>query len=208
MALTLKNILNSSYRLCVSTPWGCQRSITTASTPLYFKLTQSLGAEPLKKKKKMDPMIVRAKEEKKKKKIEKMIKRLEKNAGQLKPIDELEVPHAVVQQMDIRKRQEVPITEDVEDQQADLAKQWCQYKYNQHFEEIHMIKKVATATDKALETPNLQELRQESEELWLEAIQVDPVLLPFKAKGPVTSPPIKGYDAPDGEYHNITRKWD
>ncbi|MPC46064.1 hypothetical protein E2C01_039773 [Portunus trituberculatus] len=59
-----------------------------------------LRAEPLKKKKRIDPMIIRQKEERRKKKIEKMIRRLEKNAGQLKPIDELEVPHAVVQQME------------------------------------------------------------------------------------------------------------
>lgn len=59
-----------------------------------------------------------------------------------------------------------------------------------------------------LNISDLQELRQESEELWFEAIQVDPTLLPFKAKGPVSTPPIKDYEAPDGEYNNITRKWD
>lgn len=57
-------------------------------------------AEPLKKKKKLDPMIVRQKEERRKKKIEKMIRRLEKNAGQLKPIDELEVPRSILQEME------------------------------------------------------------------------------------------------------------
>lgn len=57
-------------------------------------------------------------------------------------------------------------------------------------------------------TCDLQELRQESEELWFEAIQVDSALLPFKVKGPVLTPPIKDYEAPDGEYFNITRKWD
>lgn len=57
-------------------------------------------AEPLKKKKRIDPMVVRQREERKKKKIEKMIRRLEKNAGQLKPIDELEVPRNVLQEIE------------------------------------------------------------------------------------------------------------
>lgn len=55
----------------------------------------------MKKKKKLDPMIVRQKEERRKKKIEKSIRRLEKNAGQLKPIDELEVPPALRQQIEL-----------------------------------------------------------------------------------------------------------
>ncbi|XP_045122033.1 39S ribosomal protein L40, mitochondrial-like isoform X2 [Portunus trituberculatus] len=160
-------------------------------------------AEPLKKKKRIDPMIIRQKEERRKKKIEKMIRRLEKNAGQLKPIDELEVPHAVVQQMDIRKRQKVTMREEVAEQRAQLTKQWSQYKFEQHQKEVTVLKKIIVARDQALE-----ELRQESEDLWLEAIQVDHVLLPFKAKGPVATSPIKDYDTPDGEYYNITKKWD
>jgi large subunit ribosomal protein L40 len=51
-----------------------------------------LLAEPLKKKKKLDPQIIKQREERRRKKLEKQIKRLERNARQLKPIDELEVP--------------------------------------------------------------------------------------------------------------------
>jgi large subunit ribosomal protein L40 len=51
-----------------------------------------LFAEPLKKKKKLDPAIIKGREDRRRKKLEKQIRRLEKNARQLKPIDELEVP--------------------------------------------------------------------------------------------------------------------
>jgi large subunit ribosomal protein L40 len=51
-----------------------------------------LFAEPLKKKKKMDPAVIKAREDRRRKKLEKQIRRLEKNARRLKPIDELEVP--------------------------------------------------------------------------------------------------------------------
>jgi len=57
-----------------------------------FQTTSVLCAEPLKKKKKLDPQIVKQREDRKKKKIEKLIRRLEKNARQLKPVEELEVP--------------------------------------------------------------------------------------------------------------------
>lgn len=54
----------------------------------------------------------------------------------------------------------------------------------------------------------LQELRLESEELYQEAIQPDVQLLPFTAQGPVATPSIEKYDSPDGEYLNISKKWD
>lgn len=61
---------------------------------LYYILIISIlfRAEPLKKKKKLDPAIIRAREERKKRKIEKQIRRLEKNAKQLKPLEECDLP--------------------------------------------------------------------------------------------------------------------
>jgi len=50
------------------------------------------SGEPLKRKKKLDPAIIRAREERKKKKIEKQIRRLEKVVQQTKPVEEIEVP--------------------------------------------------------------------------------------------------------------------
>lgn len=64
---------------------------------LYVK--QNFSAEPLKKKKKMDPAIIKAREERRRKKLEKQIRRLQKNARQLKPIDELEVPLNLLDQI-------------------------------------------------------------------------------------------------------------
>lgn len=33
-------------------------------------------------------------------------------------------------------------------------------------------------------------------------------LLPYTAKGPSKTPAIENYDSPDGEYINLTRKYD
>lgn len=63
---------------------------------MTFKFTPVLCAEPLKKKKKLDPAVVKAREERKRKKLEKAIRKLEKNEKQLKPIEECEVPLTLI----------------------------------------------------------------------------------------------------------------
>ena len=50
----------------------------------------------MKKKKRIDPAIVKAREEKKKKRLEKSIKKLEKSTKQLKPVEEIQLPMALV----------------------------------------------------------------------------------------------------------------
>ncbi|XP_064078465.1 large ribosomal subunit protein mL40-like [Macrobrachium nipponense] len=182
---------------------GSHRCIVTATTPLLFKVSQVICAEPLKKKKKVDPQVLRHREERKKKKIEKAIKRLEKNASQLKPIDEIDVPLSLLQEKEMRTRTNPFISEVEEDYRSDLLKRWCQYKQQQSVTEVFMIDTLQESVNRALE-----ELHKESEDLWLEAIQIDPFLIPFHAKGPVRTPPIKDYDAPDGEYINETKKWE
>lgn len=54
----------------------------------------------------------------------------------------------------------------------------------------------------------LEELRKESEELYQEAIQPDLSLTPISVTGPVNTPPIKGYVSPDGDYIDISKKWE
>jgi len=54
------------------------RSISTCGGPLLFRSSVPMFAEPLKKKKRLDPQILKAREERKRKKIEKSIRKLEK----------------------------------------------------------------------------------------------------------------------------------
>lgn len=61
-----------------------------------FKNTPVLYAEPLKKKKKLDPAVIKAREERKRKKLEKAIRRLERSEKQLKPIEECQVPLTLI----------------------------------------------------------------------------------------------------------------
>ncbi|GFS13183.1 39S ribosomal protein L40, mitochondrial [Elysia marginata] len=67
------------------------RQIHVQVTPLLFRATQQLLAEPMKKKKRIDPSILAAREAKKIKKIEKEIKKLTRFGKILKPVNEIEL---------------------------------------------------------------------------------------------------------------------
>lgn len=59
-------------------------------------MTPVVCGEPLKKKKRLDPAIIKARLDRRKKKIEKAIRRLQKNSRQLKPIEEVEKPKVLM----------------------------------------------------------------------------------------------------------------
>lgn len=89
------------------------------------------------------------------------------------------------------------------EKRALLHKEWARYKHDERIQDLLLIDRILQSQQKAL-----SELRKESEELYQEAIQKDLNLLPFTANGPVSTPPIENYDSPDGEYIDISKKWD
>ncbi|XP_016924958.4 large ribosomal subunit protein mL40 [Drosophila suzukii] len=184
---------------------GLQRSggFTGVAVARCFQTTSVLCAEPLKKKKKLDPQIVKQREDRKKKKIEKQIRRLEKNARQLKPVEELEVPLELIDEKDKRQRKLTPLGSAELEERALLKKQWAHYKHEERVADFQIIDRLVQAQNKAL-----AELRRESEELYQAAIEIDPQLLPVAVKGPVATPPIKNYVSPDGDYLHQSMKWE
>ncbi|KMQ96606.1 39s ribosomal protein mitochondrial [Lasius niger] len=179
------------------------RNISACTNPLYFRVSSALLGEPLKKKKRLDPAIIRAREERRKRKLEKLIRRLERNTKQLKPIAEIEVPFKLIDEKTQRLRQLPPLSEEEVESRILLQKEWTRYKTRQHLTNIQTIDSVLYSQQRALD-----ELKAESEELYQEAIQMDLGLLPHTAKGPLKTPAIENYDSPDGEYTNTTRKYD
>ncbi|XP_011203917.1 39S ribosomal protein L40, mitochondrial [Bactrocera dorsalis] len=168
-----------------------------------LQVTPILCAEPLKKKKKLDPQIIKQREDRRKKKLEKQIRRLEKNARQLKPIEELEIPLTLLDEKDKRTRKLLPLSDKDLETRALLTKKWAKYKHQQKVSDFQTIDRLLQSQNKALD-----ELRKESEELYQEAIQQDMALLPVTIKGPVATPPIKNYVSPDGDYIHENKKWD
>ncbi|XP_068619244.1 large ribosomal subunit protein mL40 [Battus philenor] len=197
-------LLKQFSRLAVSSSSAISinRNVFTATT-FQFRITDQLCAEPMKKKKKMDPAIIKAREERRRKKIEKQIRRLEKNARQLKPIDEVEVPLYLVDQMGKRKRPPVQLTAEEVESRSLLQKQWSCYKREEYMANVAQIDRIMAAQRRALDM-----LYEESEELYNEAVMPDLQLIPYSVSGPVATPPIKNYDTPDGEYVDVSKKWD
>ncbi|XP_077261078.1 mitochondrial ribosomal protein L40 [Temnothorax americanus] len=200
--MSVLNLLPALSRLSVHAIPGI-RNISACTNPLYFRVSSALLGEPLKKKKRLDPAIIRAREERKKRKLEKQIRRLQKQSKQLKPVDELEVPLKLIDERQQRLRKLPPISEEEAESRVLLQKDWNRYKTQQHLVTVRAIDSIFYSQQKALD-----ELRAESEDLYQEAIQMDLGLLPYTAKGPLKTPAIENYDSPDGEYINTTRKFD
>ncbi|XP_011863660.1 PREDICTED: 39S ribosomal protein L40, mitochondrial [Vollenhovia emeryi] len=200
--MSVLNLLPALSRLSVHGLPGV-RNISACTDPLYFRVTGALLGEPLKKKKRLDPAIIRAREERKKKKIEKQIRRLQKQVKQLKPISELEVPSKLIDEKEQRLRKLPPISEEEAESRILLQKSWNKYKTQQHVATVQAIDSIFYSQQRALD-----ELRAESEDLYQEATQLDLELLSHTTKGPLKTPAIENYDSPDGEYTNITRKFD
>uniref|UniRef100_A0A8D9A0P0 Large ribosomal subunit protein mL40 n=1 Tax=Cacopsylla melanoneura TaxID=428564 RepID=A0A8D9A0P0_9HEMI len=194
-------MISSRSLLSVSTT--CSRSFSTLTSPLMFRITHPLCAEPMKKKKRVDPAVAKSREDRRKRKMEKEIKKLKKNAQQLKPIDELEIPYTLVAQKNIRTRPAPQLSEEVIESRADLLKEWTTYRSRETQKDYKLIDRLVFSQQNALD-----ELRLESEELYQEAIQIDLTLLPFSAKGPLHTPPLQNYESPDGDYSDISRNFE
>ncbi|KAH8310724.1 hypothetical protein KR044_002747, partial [Drosophila immigrans] len=182
------------HRLSVQSGAIASRSLHTTSV---------LCAEPLKKKKKIDPQVIKQREDRKKKKIEKQIRRLEKNARQLKPVEELEIPLELIDDKAKRQRKLSPLSSTELENRALLNKEWARFKHNEKVADFQIIDRLLQSQNKAL-----AELRSESEELYQAAVEADLQLLAVQLKGPVSTPPIKNYVSPDGDYLHQSLKWE
>ncbi|KAK3794241.1 hypothetical protein RRG08_039022 [Elysia crispata] len=196
--------LNLSRLYVLSLPGVFQtcRHIHSQRTPMLFRATQQLLAEPMKKKKRIDPSILAAREAKKIKKIDKEIKKLTRFGRILKPVAEIELPKKQFTLAKERQRTSPVLSfEELEDR-ALLQKQWGRYKTNTWVHQQRVYDKLITAQDEALE-----ELKAESDYLYKEALKVDYGMVAMYFEGPKSTPPIKDYSPPDGDYVDTTRKY-
>lgn len=102
------------------------------------------------------------------------------------------------------RARKLPILSEVEqERRALLMKKWAHYRMQENLLDYKIVDKLMSAQTKAI-----QELRFESEELYQQAVQPDMDMIPFIAKGPVKTPPMKDYEFVDGDYNNLTRVFD
>nr|CUU98799.1 hypothetical transcript [Hymenolepis microstoma] len=165
-------------------------------------ISSVLCAEPLKKKKRVDPQQEANRVRRKAKRIEREIKRLAKQGRKLKPVEEIEGDRQLMKEERSRRRELVSLTEAEIDSRAILMKEWARYQAQVASEENRKILKVQAAQLRALRC-----LAEVSPRLYKAAISPvseesdgEPLLL--QASGPYATPPpcdSKAYEAPDGE---------
>ncbi|CAG5120682.1 unnamed protein product [Candidula unifasciata] len=205
MAVTLMaKGLNLSLLQAPSLAKACSQiqKLHTQGSPLLFRSTQQLWAEPMKKKKRLDPMMSAARQAKKLKRLDKEIKKLARVGRILKPIEEIEVNLKKLTLARERKRTNPELTLEEADSRALLMKEWVRYRSKLWRQEYFTYERVFAAQQEAL-----QELKAESEELYQAALQIDYGVVPVEFQGPKLTPPIKNYQLLDGEYVDTTRKY-
>lgn len=100
----------------------------------------------------------------------------------------------------IRVRSLPPLSFEETERRVLLLKKWCSFKQKQDKAEKKAIQTLVESQQEAL-----KELRLESEELYQAAIRRDEGLLPFERDGPNYTPPLPGYDPPEGKCIDITK---
>ena len=167
----------------------------------YIFTTSCLSAEPLKKKKRIDPQLLKRREDRKIRKLEKEIRRLELTPKQLKPIIEMQLTPQIIKELPQRQRQEVH--SEAEQQLQRMIKLWSIYRSEQRICELKSIKSVVKSQKKALEV-----LREESSQHYSSAISIDENLIPFESDFvKKETPEVEQYVGPDGRRNNITKQW-
>ncbi|XP_067163409.1 large ribosomal subunit protein mL40 [Apteryx mantelli] len=160
---------------------------------LAFKASLPMRAQP-KKKKKVDIKREQAQKDRMKKKIRK----LEKAAPEMIPIEDFMT--APKYSDSNRVRSLPPLSFEETERRVLLMKKWSLYKQKQDEAEKKAIQTLVAAQQEAL-----KELRLESEELYQAAIRRDERLFPFERDGPNYTPPLPGYDPPEGKCIDITK---
>lgn len=153
-----------------------------------------MRAEPMRKKKKVDPK----KDQAAKDRLKRRIRKLEKATQELVPIEDFITPLRFLDKS--RQRRQEEHSSEESERRALLLKRWSLYKQQEHELERDAIRTMLEAQQEALE-----ELKLESAELHAEAIKRDPSLFPFEKEGPYYTPPISNYQAPEGRYNDITK---
>ncbi|KAJ1094100.1 hypothetical protein NDU88_007184 [Pleurodeles waltl] len=164
-----------------------QASVLTLRTSLPMR------AEP-KKKKRVDPKRDLATRDR----LRKKLKKLERVAPELIPIEDFVAPTHHTIQLKIRAPANLPFEES--ERRALLLKKWSLFKQEEHKQEMAAITSLMDAQAKAL-----AELHLESEELYQAAVRRDSGLFPFESEGPCHTPPIANYEAPEGKYNDVTK---
>ncbi|XP_066299624.1 large ribosomal subunit protein mL40-like [Branchiostoma lanceolatum] len=174
-------------------PQGARSLFTFSRTSPLVNTLVPIRASHLRKRKRVDPKIEQAREAR----LKKRIKRLLKKDKEMVAVEDFFVMPSLLEQ--VRERPPVSVSFEEQERRAALEKEWSRFRRQQYLAEEAAMSAMVTSQQRAL-----QELRAESEELFQQAVQVDPLLIPYQRLGPTETPPISAYDPPDGKYVDLT----
>lgn len=166
--------------------------------------TNALYAEPPRKKRRIDPAVLRSRVERKIKKAEREIAKLENEPRQLIPILEYQLTNSEIR--DLNSRPGRTLRDVGLDEGALMAAQklWSFYRLEQSRMEKISIRRVERAQNRALET-----LRELDEDLYNKTVAMDETsLIPYLSSHiRKETPPNPNYTPPDGHIKNISKEW-
>lgn len=202
MALTKvlghKTLLYSFQTLSITKSTVLRQVSTSYRNDLFA--SPVILAMPSKKRRKVDPILDKAKQDKRKKRIIKALRKMDKKERMPVPLPEIDVSQTLRKELDMRQRN-VVVTEELEDERIDIVKDWARYSSARHMKELKEIDTVILAQKAALE-----ELRLADQELYRQALEPDLSLIPYTAKGPCFTPVIPDY-LQDGEHQDVTKRF-
>lgn len=166
--------------------------------------TNALYAEPPRKKRRIDPAVLRTRVERKMKKVERDIAKLETEPRQLIPILEYQLTNSEIRNLDSRPGRTL---QDVGlDEGALRAAQrlWSFYRLEQSRMEKLSLRRVERAQNRALDT-----LKELDEDLYNKTVAMDETsLIPYLSSHiRKETAPNPNYIPPDGYIKNISKEW-
>lgn len=169
-----------------------------------FSTTGILNAEPLRKKRRLDPLVLKTRVEKKIKKYEREVFKLETAAKQPIPILEYQLTNSEIRDLEARPGRTL---EDVgldEGSVRAAQKLWNFYRLEQSRMESRSIKKIERSQTRALDT-----LRQIDKALYDRTVAVDDLtLLPYTSSHMrKETAPNPNYTIPDGSIKDVSKEW-
>lgn len=164
--------------------------------------TSVLCAEPLRKKKRMDPALLKMRVDRKIRKIEKAIRQIENAEKVLKPIMERTLAPQVFKELEVRTRDEQEVAR-LKQEMTKLLQVWSVYRNDVSTQQNQSIRRCLSAQQRALE-----ELKSNWPDLYQDAIAIDSQLLPHHNEKFLTDQPANSaYVSPDGTRTECTKQW-
>lgn len=178
---------------------------TPTSAARAFSTTTTLFAEPPRKRRRVDPVVLKVRVERKIVKTEKEIQRIESEPREPIPILEYQLNKTEIRDLQARPARKIEDVDGLNESTIRAAQRlWGFYRHAQTRMEQKSIRQVELSQTRALET-----LKNLDEALYNRTISVDEdTLIPYKSNHiRKETAPNSNYTRPDGYIKDVSKEW-